>query len=258
MVIDVDGIYYSCRAAVRAGKILPLVFGLLFIWAGDAQETNRAGTINGKVVDQANGVLQDAAVILLNAPASIRLQQTKTGQDGSFTFENVPSGDYVVEAQRTGFQQAEKKISLTATQAPAPLLIQMVLAGPGQQVTVTAQANSFQTDESSTATKMNIPLNEIPQGVGVANQPLIQSQQDIRFADAAENISGVNRDALLAGDVGNALTIRGLPLGIFSNYYRDGFTFDGMVPSDSTDVDRVEISKARRPCSMVAKPPVAS
>lgn len=82
-----------------------------------------------------------------------------------------------------------------------------------------------------------------PQGVGVANQALIQSQQDIRFADAAENISGVNRDVLLAGDVGNALTIRGLPLGIFSNYYRDGFAFDGMVPSDATDADRVEILK---------------
>jgi iron complex outermembrane recepter protein len=117
------------------------------------------------------------------------------------------------------------------------------VAGPGQQVTVTAEVNSFQTDEASTATKMNIPLNEIPQGVGVANQSLIQSQQDIRFADAAENVSGVNRDALLAGDVGNALTIRGLPLGIFSNYYREGFAFDGMVPSDATDVDRVEVLK---------------
>lgn len=90
---------------------------------------------------------------------------------------------------------------------------------------------------------MNMPLNEIPQGVGVANQLLIQSQQDTYFADAAENISGVNRDVLLAGDVGNALTIRGLPLGIFSNYYRDGFAFDGTVPSDITDVDRVEILK---------------
>lgn len=67
--------------------------------------------------------------------------------------------------------------------------------------------------------------------------------QDIRFGDAAKNISGVNRDVLAAGDLGSALTIRGLPLSIFSNYYRDGFTFDGMVPSDTTDVDRVEILK---------------
>jgi len=188
-------------------------------------------------------VLPDAAVILLNGNASVRLQQTKTAQDGTFVFQNLAPGDYVIEVQRTGFTQAEQKVTIAAGQAPAALSIQMNIAGPGQQVTVTAEANSFTTDESSTATKMNIPINEIPQGVGVANQPLIQSQQDIQFADAAQNISGVNRDVLLAGDVGNALTIRGLPLGILSNYYRDGFVFDGMVPSDSTDVDRVEILK---------------
>jgi iron complex outermembrane recepter protein len=240
---DINRIFFRGRATPGAAKIVPLVLCLLFIGSGDAQEASREGTINGKVVDQANGVLQDAAVILLNGAASVRLQQTKTGQDGAFTFENVPPGDYTVEVQRTGFTQAEKRVSLTAAQGSAPLLIQMVVAGPGQQVNVTAEVDSFQTDESSTATKMNIPLNEIPQGVGVANQALIQSQQDVYFADAANNISGVNRDVLLAGDIGNALTIRGLPLGIFSNYYRDGFAFDGMVPSDSTDVDRVEILK---------------
>jgi len=208
-----------------------------------AQGVNGASRIAGQVVDQQGGVLQDATVILLNGGASTRLQQTKTEPDGSFAFENLAPGDYVIEVQRTGFTQGEMKVTLTAGQAQTPLTIEMKIAGPGQQVTVTAAVDTFQTDTSSTATKMNIPLNEIPQGVGIANQTLIQSQQDIYFADAAENISGVNRDVLLAGDVGNALTIRGLPLGIFSNYYRDGFAFDGMVPSDATDVDRVEILK---------------
>jgi len=243
IVIDIDNTFSRRRVPLRAGKILPLFLCLLFISSGDAQEPNRAGTITGQVVDQANGVLQDAAVILLNGPAAVRLQQTKTGQDGTFAFQNVAPGDYRVEVERTGFTQAEKKVTVIAGQEPAPLTIQMTIAGPGQQVTVTAELNSFHTDQSSTATKMNIPLNEIPQGVGVANQALIQSQQTIAFADAANNISGVNRDVLLAGDAGNALTIRGLSLGIFSNYYRDGFVFDGMVPSDSTDVDRVEILK---------------
>jgi len=243
IVIDTEGTFPRSKAFRRARRILPLLLGLLFAASGDAQDGSKAGTIDGRVTDQSNAVVQDAAVILLNGAASVRLQQTKTGQDGSFAFQNVPPGDYLIEVQRTGFTQAESRVSMTAGQALAPLSIQMAVAGPGQQVTVTAEVNSFQTDESSTATKMNIPLNEIPQGVGVANQALIQSQQDIYFADAVENISGVNRDVLLAGDVGNAITIRGLPLGIFSNYYRDGFAFDGMVPSDTTDVDRVEILK---------------
>lgn len=222
-----------------------LLIGLFFVLSaiGLAQQSGSATKLTGQIVDQQGGALQGATVILLNGAGAVRLQQTSTGQDGTFSFAALAPGDYVVEAQRTGFTQAEKKVTLSAVQAEASVSIPMAVAGPGQQVTVTAELDSFKTDESSTATKMNIPLDEIPQGVGVANQALIQSQQDIQFADAAVNISGVNRDVLLAGDVGNALTVRGLPLGIFSNYYRDGFAFDGMVPSDSTDVDRVETLK---------------
>ena len=208
---------------------------------GRAQQTSTA-SLTGQIVDQQGGVLQDATVILLSS-TGIRLQQTKTAQNGEFVFPNLTSGEYMVEAQRSGFAQAQQRVALAVGQAASHVSIQMEIAGPGQQVTVTAEVSSFKTDALATATKMNIPLNEIPQGVGVVNQALIQSQQATHFADAAENISGVNRDVLLAGDVGNAITIRGLPLGIFSNYYRDGFVFDGMVPSDMTDVDRVEILK---------------
>jgi len=240
--VIVESAHRKREAPLLSAKIL-LCFYLMLAAIGRAQPPTDALRITGHVLDQSGGALPDAAVILLNSSATVRLQQTKTGEDGSFAFDNVAPGDYLVEVQRTGFTQTETKVSLTAGQSPAPVSIQMTIAGPGQQITVTAEPDSFQTDESSTATKMNIPLNEIPQGVGIANQALIQSQQDTYFADAAENISGVNRDVLLAGDVGNALTVRGLPLGIFSNYYRDGFAFDGMVPSDSTDIDRVEILK---------------
>jgi len=198
-----------------------------------------SGEVTGVVTDQHGAVLHDATLFLLNQ--GVRVQQTKSGPSGDFAFHNVLPGEYVVEVQRSGFARADEKVTVTAS--PARVSIQMKVAGPGQQVTVTAEIGSFRPEESSTATKTNIPLNEIPQGIGVANHALIESQQDIRYADAAENISSVNRDVLAAGSIGDALTIRGLPLGIFSNYYRDGFVFDGMVPSDITDVDRVEILK---------------
>ena len=179
---------------------------------------------------------------LLDA-AAVRVQRTKTTGNGSFAFRDVAPGDYRVATVRAGFNAENQAVTVGEDRATLMLSIRMKVAGPGQQITVTAEVGSFRPDESSTATKTNIPLNEIPQGIGVTNQALIQSQQDIRFADAAENISGVNRDFLTSGDVGSALTIRGLPLGVFSNYYRDSFPFDGMAPSDTTDIDRVEILK---------------
>ena len=122
IVIDVDKTF-SKRASLRAGRVLPLFLCLLVISSGDAQEPNRAGAINGQVVDQASGVLQDAAVILLNGSASVRLQQTKTGQDGAFAFQNSLREITSSKCERTGFTQAEKKVTLTAATAassPSP------------------------------------------------------------------------------------------------------------------------------------------
>ena len=224
---------------VRSG--LRISIGLVLAANLGGQEIGGTAIITGQVVDQRGGALPNATAILLDS-AGVRLQQTRTDASGAFAFRNLRPGGYVVDVERSGFVGAHKSVTL-AGQGKVQVAIALKVAGPGQQVTVTAEVGSFRPDESATATKTNIPLNEIPQGIGVANQALIESQQDIRFADAAENISGVNRDVLAAGDIGNALTIRGLPLGVFSNYYRDGFAFDGMVPSDTTDVDRVEILK---------------
>jgi len=226
------------------GKLVGSLFlagcigGICVAQVANTSATGRA-EITGVITDQQGAVLPDAAVFLLRQ--EVRVQQTRSGSAGEFAFSGVAPGDYMVEVERAGFARSETHVSVNA--APAQVSVQMKVVGPGQQVNVTAELDSFRPDESSTATKANIPLNEIPQGIGVANEALIQSQQDIRFADAAENISGVNRDVLAAGSVGDALTIRGLPLGVFSNYYRDGFVFDGMVPSDNTDVDRVEVLK---------------
>jgi len=199
------------------------------------------GRITGTVKDQQDAIVQQTTVFLLDSKA-VRLDQTKTDEAGNFAFHDLRPGAYALEVERAGFAKASVPVNVSAT-GESHVSIVLKVVGPGQQVTVSAELGSFRTDESSVATKMNIPINEIPQGVGVVNQALIQSQQDIEFGDAAENVSGVNRDILAAGDLGSALTIRGLPLGVFSNYYRDGFPIDGMVPSDTTDVDRIEILK---------------
>ncbi|HXJ87549.1 MAG TPA: TonB-dependent receptor [Candidatus Binatia bacterium] len=236
--------------ASKSGAIALLAFFLIGgrVQAQDASEHRtsesvvKRETLTGTVTDQAGAVLPDVTVTLFDA-AAVRVQRTKTAGDGSFAFREVAPGDYKIATVRAGFKAEDQAVTVGVDHATPTLSIRMKVAGPGQQITVTAEVGSFRPDESSTATKTNIPLNEIPQGIGVTNQALIQSQQDIRFADAAENISGVNRDFLTSGDVGSALTIRGLPLGVFSNYYRDSFPFDGMAPSDTTDIDRVEILK---------------
>ena len=226
---------------IRVALRLSLLVTVLYCLSASAQQAR--GTIAGTVKDQQGRAIQDATVTLLSGgtPAA-PLQHIKTNDAGAFSFSGIAAGTYVIEVERTGFSKSMTTIS-TASQGATQVSLEMKIAGPGEQVTVNAQLDSFRVNESSIATKTSIPINEIPQGVGVVDQALIQSQQDIQFASAAENISGVNRDLYSAGSLGNAVTIRGLPLNVFSNYYRDGFTFDGMAPSDITDVERVDVLK---------------
>jgi len=200
------------------------------------------GSITGTVTDQQGKAIPGVTVNLLDSAAKARLQHTATNDTGAFTFSSIASGTYVIEIERSGFSKSNTTVNVT-DRTETNVSVELKVAGPGQQITVTAQAGSFRTEDTSIATKIKIPISEIPQGVGVVDQALIQSQQDIQFASAAENISGVNRDVYSAGSLGNAVTIRGLPLSVFSNYYRDGFVFDGMAPSDTTDVERVEVLK---------------
>ena len=231
----------SLHTIWRSATLLVLTGWLALSCCVNASAQEARGSIAGTVRDQQGRAIQDATVILLNSAAA-RLQRTKTDPAGAFAFSGIGSGTYVIEVEHSGFAKSDAKVSVAGT-GVMRVSVEMKVAGSGQQITVEAQLGSFRTEESSIATKTNIPINEIPQGVGVVNQALIQSQQDIEFASAAENISGVNRDLYSAGSLGNAVTIRGLPLSVFSNYYRDGFTFDGMAPSDTTDVERVDVLK---------------
>ena len=222
-------------------RTLPVVLVLSLIFLFPLVLSAQDASLRGVVTDSTGAVLPNAVVILLDTGA-VRLATTVTGDDGAFLFQLLLPGPYTLAVERTGFLRREASVRLPLS-SNTPLKIVMRAAGPGTTIMVTAESGTFRSADASSATRMEIPIREIPQGVGVVDQSLIQSQQDTHFADAAENISGVYRDVLAAGDVGNALTIRGLPLGVFSNYFEDGFVFDGMVPTDSTDVERIEVLK---------------
>jgi Carboxypeptidase regulatory-like domain len=151
------------------GRLLALILLMsILIGMSAVKVTGSVGAagsseITGTVTDQQGALLPDAAVFLLSD--AMRIQQTRSGPNGEFVFHNVGSGQYVVEVQRAGFARADETISVKA--APVRLSIQKRVVGPGQQVNVTAEVDSFRPEESSTATKASIPLNEIPQGIGV-------------------------------------------------------------------------------------------
>ena len=77
------------------------------------------GSVQGTVVDEADGTPLDAAVVTLE---EIRTSAT-TGADGTFAVGDVPPGEYTLSVLREGFAPLVTRVTVTAG---TPVLLDFV------------------------------------------------------------------------------------------------------------------------------------
>src|SRR3984893_18546547 len=86
-------------------RILLLLVAVLFVTAGVQAEVT--GKITGVVTDQSGSVIVGAAVVVTNMATGLK-HNTKTDQDGVFTFPVLPVGQYEMEVTSDGFKDYRK------------------------------------------------------------------------------------------------------------------------------------------------------
>src|SRR6476469_1796970 len=87
-------------------KLLPLLF-LLTALTSFAQ--TEKGQVSGKVEDAAAKAIAAATVSLLKATDSAMLKISVADKDGSYRFENVPDGRYLLSVTAVGYQAGYSK-----------------------------------------------------------------------------------------------------------------------------------------------------
>ncbi|MGO9639832.1 MAG: TonB-dependent receptor [Candidatus Acidiferrales bacterium] len=102
------------------------------------------GTVRGIVHDPQHRPIPDARVELKSATSSFSLT-TQTNQDGEFTFNPVPLGEYEVTVSKDGFATAQQSVSLASGTSPI-LHFPLNIASVGQTATVTAQPENLSAD----------------------------------------------------------------------------------------------------------------
>lgn len=118
-------------------------------------------------------------------------------------------------------------------------------------VTVTGDRNSYQSPESSTATRTETPSLQNPQSTQTVPLSVIQDQSALTLGDALRNVAGVQFDfgfngsaqplAILRGFPSASMTAMG-PMSGSSSYYIDGSKVTG-VPINMANVQSVEVIK---------------
>jgi hypothetical protein len=65
--------------------------------------------ITGSVVKSENPALNHANVILVDSQTKQIVAQTTCNENGEFTIQNVPNGNYTLYVQKPGFKKAETR-----------------------------------------------------------------------------------------------------------------------------------------------------
>jgi TonB family protein len=86
-----------------------LAAGILFATAAQAQSPS--ARVSGNALDQVGGLLPYAKVELTNR-RTMAHHEVRTDQSGHFEIEGVAPGDYVLQAERSGFTNAQESLSL--------------------------------------------------------------------------------------------------------------------------------------------------
>ncbi len=105
---------------------------------------------------------------------------------------------------------------------------------------------SYTADESSSATRIPAPIQDVPRSIEVVTRQVIEDQKVIRFSDALRNVSGVSQFSSQGGQGGEVM-IRGFVakdgLNIFKNGFRDDSVFGSRAQRDVANIESIEVVK---------------
>ena len=152
----------------------------------------RSVELKGIVTDEAQAVIPGAALTLFADQA--RLRDTVSGDDGSFSFGELPVGKYRLTVRKEGFASREMTIALDAAGSGSNL----VLSANGVSETVTVVMDSAEAAVESTL-KVPVSIHETPRSLSVVGSERIQEQNFRQVSDVLNYVPGVSQNSYRNG-----------------------------------------------------------
>src|SRR6202047_1174017 len=162
----------------------------------DAPPTVPASSLAGTLLDPSGAAIAQAQVSLL-ASADKAIAQTTTDSTGSFHFDNLAPGNYILEFHAEGFLDAHIHTTLAARRQ-SPLRVTLQIAVPSETVTVASGISvPFVSAESSENQNANAIDRDALDRVPVFDQDYITTMS--RFLD--DNATGTNGVTLVVNGI---------------------------------------------------------
>jgi hypothetical protein len=160
-----------------------------------AQEISQ---LSGTVADTSGAVVVGATVRLRSANGALD-KTTQSDAHGFFSFPNLAAGDYQLVVSSLGFEAKEIALAITASEAPTPLHIYLVVGSVNTTVDVQGREDSL----------IGIADSATQGTVGAAE---IQDRPILRSGEILETIPGVIITQHAGGGKANQYFLRGFNL----------------------------------------------
>jgi iron complex outermembrane receptor protein len=147
-----------------------------------AQKTT-ISVLQGIVTDENKAIVPEAKVVLRDETGARR--EIVSGADGSFSFENLAFGKYVLTVEKDGFTTVEREIVLTAADQSTDL----TLSAADVSASVTIVLDSAEAAVESTL-KLPVSIHETPRSLTVIGEKRIREQNFRQVSDLLTYVSG--------------------------------------------------------------------
>ncbi|MTF38697.1 TonB-dependent siderophore receptor [Cyanobacterium aponinum] len=209
--------------------------------------------INGQI--QADDIRQEGNTLLINIPnAVLTLPDTQEFEQSN----PIPEIELV---RVISLPTEQVQVAITGSEAPPTAQVNIEAGNLVLTVTPTASAvteepqdtievvatqeqqeeTGYNVPDSTTATRTDTPIRDIPANVQVVPQQVLQEQKVFRLQDALRNVSGVTFSDSF-GDRFSRFQSRGFRLEQFKNGFRDGFN-SSRAALEFSNVERLEVIK---------------
>ncbi|OSZ77663.1 hypothetical protein CAP36_14960 [Chitinophagaceae bacterium IBVUCB2] len=163
---------------------------LLFVCVLHSAAQNKNGKVSGSILDASGKSLSSVTVSLLKANDLALVKTAVSNKEGVYEFENIPDGEYIIQASTVGFEKGNsEKIIITPTANTVQLAaLQLVPAAKGlSEVTVTAKRPFIETKIDKTV----VNVEASPTNAGATALEVLEKSPGIMVSnDGAISLRG--------------------------------------------------------------------
>ncbi len=155
----------------------------------------------------------------------------------------VTSEDSATQPQQPQTPSANTQTQPTQPSSEQPPEAPSATTDEPIELVVTGEQDGYRATESSTATRIDTPIRDIPQSIQVVPQQVLEDQKNVRLIDALRNVSGVFSSNSFGGTV-DSFNIRGFDnAATLQNGFKQSTANGNFSLQDPANIQQVEVLK---------------